>query len=164
MSVDTSVTNTIESDQLSEEDRLTLEGFQLYAGLEVANPDWVAEMGLSNEHLISMKHAGLISLRHEEWIPYLTDHLWGVRRNDLDFLIRYAPQEVRLEMVRENRQHSLAGHLPEVIVSKARISVGLRAIYIAEKAVIPSDRDTKVFEWLEESMATYSDDVCRSHV
>lgn len=148
----------------------TLDALVFMAGLENADPAWVKETGITVDHLLAIKAEGLITNEFDVWYPYLQDHLWGVRRNVLDFLIRYAPKEVRLTMVTSNGEHTFAGHLPDLIFNISKQVIGMKVIssgglgiYIADLPVTPAARNFQVDVWLRDAKEYFDANPCSLH-
>lgn len=136
-------TPTIQNaDQEAAELAATFDSLAFMSGLDNADSSWVRDTGISVQHLLALKARGIISSEFEMWYPYLQEHLWGVRFNPLELVIRNAPREVRLELVKVNGTHTLGGHLPEILVHLASHEIGMkmipsngREIYVSEIAV-----------------------------
>lgn len=148
----------------------TFDSLAFMAGLDNADPDWVRDMGITAEHLRAIKAEGLITTEFESWYPYLQDHLWGVRRNHLDFVIRYIPKVVRLDYVAANGHHSFVGHTPELIVDVASRLLGMQvipsnglSIYIADRPVVPIARPFQVDVLLEQAEDDFYESPCSIH-
>lgn len=148
----------------------TLNALTFMSGIAQADQEWVRDMGLSVEHLTNLHDAGFISSDFNEWYPFLRSHFWGVRRNELDFFLRFIDRPERTLFIRDWGSHDWNGHAPENLLSIAQTTSGMETYIIHQRMYffmdipVPLAARTAVFNsWMQFCDSDFDSNPCALH-